>query len=189
MSRRRIRRAPPRRQRGLALLVAMLMLALMMYVGTTTMETAIVEQKVGASMRDRTATFEGAEAAGLQSIQRLRALVAQGRGDPDESAGRYFGGMLPPAGGGAPTNSDNMSTGFWWQYGMPETNSIETTLVSSMPNVARARYLIERLAIDDEGEPSSPSTYPLNYNRLTVFGGGDGSAEVLVQTTLVTLPK
>ena len=183
------RRAAARpRQRGVALLVAMLLLALMMVVGSSSLETAIVEYKVAGNMRDRSASFEGAEAATLQSIARLRQMVATGTSEPMESGGLYYGGRLPA--GGSVTEIDSGSLKFWRSWGMPDDDStIETLLPHSIAHVDKSRYVIERLAIDDEGEPSGPTTYPLSYSRLTVFGKGDAAAEVLLQATLVTLPK
>jgi type IV pilus assembly protein PilX len=184
------RRTLPRRaQRGFALLIAMLLLALMMLVGAGTLESAIVEQKVAGGMRDRSAAFEGAEAAALQSFAQLRQFVASGVGEPTGTGGRYFGGSLPPADGGSAVDSDNASTRFWRSWGMPEHSTLQTALPESIANVEGVRYVIERLPIDDEGEPSGAATYPLNYSRITVFGKGEGAAEVLIQTTLVTVPK
>jgi Tfp pilus assembly protein PilX len=178
------------RQRGVALLVAMLLLALMMVVGSSSLESAIVEYKVAGNLRDRSASFEGAEAATLQSFARLRQLIASGSSEPIESGGLYYGGRLPPVGGGSVTEVDSGSLKFWRVWGMPDNDTtIQTLLPQSIANVAKSRYVIERLAIDDEGEPAGPTTYPLNYSRLTVFGKGDAAAEVLIQATLVTLPK
>jgi Tfp pilus assembly protein PilX len=185
------RRTPLRpRQRGIALIVAMLLLALMMVVGSSSLESAIVEYKVTGNLRDRSASFEGAEAATLQSFARLRQLVASGSSEPIESGGLYYGGRLPPVGGGSVTEADSGSLKFWLAWGMPDNETtIQSLLPQSIANVAKSRYVIERLAIDDEGEPAGPSTYPLNYSRLTVFGKGDAAAEVLIQATLMTLPK
>ncbi len=180
---------PARRQRGIALLISLLLLAVMMVVGSNAMELAIVEYRVGAGMRDRAATFEGTESAGLQSFARLRSMIATGSGSCDNTNGRYEGGRLPTGSEGTPTDSDAVSPRFWATYGMPASYAVSTDLVSSMANVTGARYLIECLPIDDEGEPASAATYPLLYYRMTVFGGGDASAEVLLQSTLVTLPK
>ncbi|MEI7445065.1 MAG: PilX N-terminal domain-containing pilus assembly protein [Burkholderiales bacterium] len=178
-----------RPQRGFVLMFALVLLAVMMLVGSGTIETAVSEFRVGAAMRDRASTFEGTEAAALQSFSRLRTLIATGGASCDNSAGRYSGGVLPALGSGTPTDSDAASTAFWMRYGVPSTYSISTSLPTGLVNVNATRYLIECLQIDDEGEPASPSTYPLQYYRLTVFGGGNASAEVLLQTTLVTLPK
>jgi Tfp pilus assembly protein PilX len=178
------------RQRGVALLVAMLLLALMMLVGSSSLESAIVEYKVSGNMRDRSAAFEGAEAATLQSFARLRQLVATGSSEPTDSGGLYYGGRLPPSGGGSVTESDSGSLRFWRDWDMNvNSTTMETLLPKSIANVQTSRYVIERLANDDEGEPAGPTTYPLNYSRLTVFGKGDAAAEVLIQATLVTLPK
>jgi type IV pilus assembly protein PilX len=187
-SRRRASARP--RQRGVALLVAMLLLALMMVVGSSSLESAIVEYKVTGNMRDRSASFEGAEAATLQSFARLRQLVATGNSEPIESGGLYYGGRLPAVGGGSVTEIDSGSLKFWRTWGMPDDDTtMQTLLPQTIAHVDKSRYVIERLAIDDEGEPSGPTTYPLNYSRLTVFGKGEAAAEVLLQATLVTLPK
>ena len=186
-SRRLVR--PPAAQRGVALLIAMLLLALMMLVGTGSLESAIVEHKVSGSMRDRSASFEGAEAATLQSFSQLRQLVASGSGEPVETGGHFYGGRLPPSGSGAVAESNTAALKFWRSWGMPTDGSMQTTLPESITNVDTTRYVIERMMIDDEGEPAGTATYPLNYSRLTVYGKGDAAAEVLLQSTLVTLPK
>jgi Tfp pilus assembly protein PilX len=186
-SRRLVR--PPAAQRGVALLIAMLLLALMMLVGTGSLESAIVEHKVSGSMRDRSASFEGAEAATLQSFAQLRQLVASGSGEPVETGGHFYGGRLPPSGSGAVAESNTAALKFWRSWGMPTDGSMQTTLPESITNVNNTRYVIERMLIDDEGEPAGPTTYPLIYSRITVYGKGDAAAEVLLQSTLVTLPK
>lgn len=179
----------PRAQRGFALMFALLMLALMMLVASGTVETAVSEFRVVAAMRDRASTFEGSEAAALQSISKLRQMIATGSASCDNTAGRYAGGVLPAGNSGTPTDSDAASTEFWMRYGVPAAYSISSALPTGLLNVSAARYLIECLEVDDESEPVSPWTYPLNYYRLTIFGGGQAGAEVLLQTTLVTLPK
>jgi hypothetical protein len=119
------------RQRGVALLVAMLLLALMMVVGSSSLESAIVEYKVTGNMRDRSASFEGAEAATLQSFARLRQLVATGNSEPIESGGLYYGGRLPAVGGGSVTEIDSGSLKFWRTWGMPDDDTTMQTLLPS----------------------------------------------------------
>ena len=181
-------RPPAAAQRGAALLMALLMLAVMLLVGGTALDTAQVEQRVAANLRDRAAAFEGAEAAALQSLARINWLVATGRGQPDGSPGYYFGGRLPV--GQLPiAEVDNASTRFWTTMALSEANSIAGSLGSGAPGVPAGRFLIERLQSDDEGEPTSPSTYTLVYNRVTVLAPGATGANVMLQSIQVGLPQ
>ncbi len=181
-------RAPAASQRGAALLMALLLLAVMLVVGGTALETAQVEQRVAANLRDRAAAFEGAEAAALQSLARIEWLSTTGRGQPDESPGYYFGGRLPY--GASPiAEVDNAPAGFWTGMSMSASNSLAGSLGSGAPGMAAGRFLIERLQNDDEGEPTSPSTYPLVYSRVTVWAPGASGANVMLQSIQVGLPQ
>jgi Tfp pilus assembly protein PilX len=182
----RLRRAPVTAQRGAALLMALLLLAVMLVVGGTALDTAMVEQRVAANLRDRAAAFEGAEAAALQSIARIDRLTMTGRGQPDQSPGYYYAGRLSV--GGSITEVDNAPTQFWNAWSMNESNSIAGSLGSGASGLQSGRYLIERLQIDDEGEPTSASTYPLVYSRVTILAPGAIGANVMLQSILVGLP-
>lgn len=175
--------APPRRrQRGVALIVAMLLLAIMLVMGTTSLETALVEYKIAANIRDRGETFERAEAGTLHSLSLLRTLVASGRGAPGSITGFVPGGELLDVGHtGLP--QDTASAVFWTKFPLSRANGVVTPLVDDLV------YVIERLPNDDEAEPAGPGTYLPSFNRVTAWSKSDTGANVHLQATLVTLPE
>ena len=171
-------------QRGAALMLALLLLAVMLVVGGTALDTAQLEHRVAANMRDRAAAFEGAEAAALESIARIDWLAMTGRGQPDQSAGYYYGGRLSVS--GAITEVDAAAGDFWSTWKMDGANSISGSLGAGATHAGR--YLIERLQIDDESEPTSATTYPLVYSRVTIWAPGSNGANVMLQSIVVGLP-
>jgi type IV pilus assembly protein PilX len=180
-------RAGARRQRGAALLIALLLLSLMLGLGSTALDSANVDQRLAANLRDRAAAFEGAEAGALHALAHLRWLTATGRGQPDDSAGYYRGGALPRD--GAITSEDSAAARFWADWRMDEDNSRASGLGSGLAGAAPGRYLIERLAVDDEGEPADAASYPLSFSRITVWGPGGNGANVLLQAIYVGVPE
>jgi hypothetical protein len=72
---------------------------------------------------------------------------------------------------------------------MDEGNSLGSGLGAGLAGVAPGRYLIERLAVDDEGEPADAATYPLQFSRVTVWGTGAHGANVLLQAIYVGVPE
>ncbi len=186
--RRPARRAGARRQRGAVLLVALLLLALMLALGSGALETALVEQRVSSNLRDRGAAFETSEATALAAHGRVRWLIANGRGQPDNTAGWYEAGTLPASGGGLAA-VDNAGLKFWSSFSMGADNSLSSGLTAAAPGQPAGRFLIERLEADDETEPASASTYQITYNRVTVWAPGNGGANVMVQTVFVGLPE
>lgn len=178
------------RQRGAALLIALLMLALMLSLGTTAMNAALVDQRVASSLRDRAVAMESAEAASLAAAARLLGLTASGAGQPDDRAGYYRAGLIRTAGGGGSlTVVDNAPARFWSTFELDANNTMSTSLSSTLGTLPPGRYLIERLEVDDEGEPASATTYPLTFSRVTVLGEGENRASVLLQAVYVGLPE
>jgi Tfp pilus assembly protein PilX len=173
-------------QRGAALMFALLMVAVMLVVTGTALETAQTEMRVAANMRDRNAALEGAEAAALQSIAHLDRLAMSGRGQPDNSAGYYLSGQIPVD--GVISEVDNAPSDFWHGFGLTEGNSFTGSLVSGASGQSPGRYLIERLQADDEGEPTSATAYPLVYSRVTVWAPGGQGANVTLQTIVRGVP-
>lgn len=197
-ARRRAPRPLPRRQRGAALLVALLLLALMLALGTNSLESVHVEQRVAANLRDRTVAFERAEAAALAAYSRLLWMTRNGQSQPSGAAGHYSGGLLPPdRGGGAPTPVDSASAAFWADWTMLNSNSflidgnygVGAGGSTSAPDARTGRFVVERLEADDESEPASPTTYPVTFTRVTVSGPGENGANVLLQTVFMGLPE
>lgn len=180
-------RARAHRQRGAALLIALLLLSLMLGLGSSALDSANVDQRLAANLRDRAAAFEGAESGALHALAHLRWLTATGRGQPDDSAGYYRGGALPRNGTIRP--EDSAAARFWSDWRMDEGNSRASGLGAGLATAAPGRYLIERLPVDDEGEPADAATYPLSFSRITVWGSGGNGANVLLQAIYVGVPE
>jgi hypothetical protein len=118
----------------------------------------------------------------------LRAEVLNGVGAPDNSAGYYYGGVIP-IGGVITNNVDTMSLGFWQGYTLDPTNSMGLTMPTLQMSSATGRFLMERMRFDDETEPSSPTIYNVYFNVLTARAGGVNGGLTAQQATLVTIPR
>lgn len=178
-----------RQQRGAALLVAMLLLALMLVLGVSSMESGIVQEKQSANMRDRTVAFENSEAAMRLGMDYLKNQILNGTSAPDNSPGYYYGGAVP-VGGTINPSTDTATFDFWDGYTMDSVNSRKSTTMAPLKQTTdQGRFMIERMRFDDESEPASPTIYNIYFNVLTSRADGANGARVSQQSTLVTIPR
>ena len=170
----------------------------MLALGTNSLESVNVEQRVAANLRDRAVAFERAEAAGLASYSRLLWMSRNGQAQPNGLGGHYEGGRMPSGGGsGTVADVDSVSAKFWTDWSMAGGNSftigddygVGAGGSTSALSARTGRFVIERLEADDEGEPASPTTYPVTFSRVTVSGPGENDGNVLLQSVFMGLPE
>ena len=164
-----------RNQRGMTLLVGLVLLVMLMVVSIIGFRNTTLSTRMTGNAMDRNISFQSAENAGKEALQ-----VIESGGFGIAHAGHY-GTPLPGAG----------STNFWTQG--PGTSVSVASCTSTTPfswkscaasvgtryagSAENARYSIELLSTEASGG-STVSTYRVT-SRST---GGSGDAEVVLQT-------
>lgn len=169
----------PRRQRGVSLLVALILLVLMTVLGLAALRTTSLQEHMSANMIDRTAQFQAAESA----LRQAETAITNGVTVP--SNGCSAGVCATPVAGAADRWLDSSFTGWQSSNGTGNRDSAITT-----------RYIIEYMGdgaygpncnVSQSTEASDINCDMLRY-RITASSAGTGRANVLLQTNFVT-PK
>lgn len=169
--------APPDRQRGVVLAVALIMLVVITLLGVSAMQVTSLEERMAGNMRDRSLAFQAAEAA-LRDGERLLAQVALPAFDG--SNGLY----QAPAVGDPPVwmqaDGRPQDAAFW--------NANGRTYAGTVAGVAaQPRYVIEEIArLPGPGESVEAGTPipDITYYRVTARAtGGSATAVVVLQST------
>jgi len=168
-----------KRQNGVALIAALLLLAVMLTFGTVSMESALTEQSIAAQLHDLNQAFEAAESTSNEALYQLRNLTADGKNQPENETGYYIMGNK-----GSTSQKFNIrglsqaSNNFWLFADFNDKNSFSTEKVvfisTSEKNkkTPQNRYVIERIQDSQEGEPVSQSNYFMTYSRVSTRGTG-----------------
>ncbi|MBL0942881.1 MAG: pilus assembly protein [Hydrogenophaga sp.] len=167
-----ISRLPHRdRQRGVVLIVALVLVAIMALVGLNAMRSVSLEERMAGHSYDRSLSFQAAEAA----LREAEALVALNKPTP---TGSCAAGLCP-----APLPTDTprwLDTTF---AGWQNAATVTSGAIGVTP-----QYFVEYLGNTFECEPGSPSTTAdCKRYRITARSnaGADRSA-VMLQSTYAT---
>lgn len=179
-------REPMRHQQGMALIVSLVLLLALTIIGLTAARSASVEQRMTTNELDKQRAFQASEAALLATENGLLAgkwTNFQPVGSSSASAGLYALDTASP-----PT------TPLWQTIDWTNTSNYLTydgITGQSLPSVAvQPKIIIEQLP--STAAPGQSLTAPqygagtaqINVYRITVLGtGGDGDAQVMLQTT------
>jgi type IV pilus assembly protein PilX len=149
-------------QRGVVLVVALVLLAIMALVGLNAMRSVSLEERMTGHTYDRSVSFQAAEAA----LREAEAMVALNK---PVAGGACAAGVCP-----AP-----LSTFAGWQNAATVTSGS----VSLTP-----QYFVEYLGNTFECEPGSPSTSTdcKRYRITARSNAGADRASVMVQSTYAT---
>jgi len=176
---------PAQRQRGAALIVALIMLLLLTIIGVAGMRDNQLQEKMTGSSEDRAEAFQAAEAA-------LRAGEAEVQGSNgtytgscsvgtcywDYQTNGYTSSSLMRTTGRncSSTNSTCTEAAFWAQYAWTTSTNSKVYAGTGLTEVAsQPRYVIERL-------PQSYSTVPSTLNANSSLG----SSAKTIQDFLIT---
>lgn len=164
---RRLLEAP---QRGIALLLALVVLLLVTILGLVGLESAVLELRMAGAQREYALAYQAAQGALNDGERVLKGLSAADLASfEDNRAGRYL-----PAPPGAPSRASAVD----WS-----SNAVLTPATAlGAPVQRQPRYLLEYLGPEDGGT--------LHRFRMTARGyGAEGGLEVTVQRILgLTLP-
>ena len=166
---------PSKRQQGVALIVALIMVVIMSLLGLAGVRMIFQEERMVSYSYDRTLTFQAAEAA----LREAENGIVQVKPEPLTGAcssftsGIYAVQACPPPTAGAATPRWLDSTFTGWA----NATTVGTGTLAITP-----RYFVEYLG---SGFPCGldPSAPPVcKRYRVTARAGGSGRAEVMVQS-------
>lgn len=159
-----------RRQQGVVLVVALVLLAIMALVGLNAMRSVSLEERMAGHTYDRSVSFQAAEAA----LREAEAFVATNRPEPTACNA----GVCPaPAASDTPRWLDNTFTG--WR----SATTLNNAGVSITP-----QYLVEYLGNTFECEPGSAATTSdcKRYRITARSNAGADRSVVIVQSMFAT---
>ena len=180
------------RQRGVVLVIALILLAIITLLGIAVMHTTVTEERMAGNMRDRSLAFQAAEAAlreGERYLSPENNLVLP---TFDGTQGRY---LLAATGQPVWLKADGtlQDATFW---GVDDNVRIYPTEAGSQALAgvsAQPRYVLENISacrpgVGDSWVLGSCEQQPVFY-RVTARGvGGSPNAVVTLQTTFKRLP-
>jgi type IV pilus assembly protein PilX len=174
------------RQKGAVLVISLIMLLLLTLIGTSSIQTSSLEEKMAGNIRDEDLAFQAAETA-LRAAEAVVAtnppafsVVANGTG----STGLYttIGATL----------TDPL--GFWKTVDWSSTTAVATYSGGTLNNISSVpRYIIEELPTSSGGSSTSSggsleaattsSTTSISWYRVTAHGtGGTTNSVALLQS-------
>lgn len=178
----------PQKQRGVVLIIGLIMLLLMTIVGLAAIRGTGLQESMAGNMRDRNLSFQAAE-AGLRVGEEfvfdnnVTLLTFDGTTSwqlPDQNK--------PTAGSGPIQNWDAAR----WAA---DANPVDASMnLDSIASADRPRYVVEKVVVSalsaarqdgsGVGLESLSATEPPEYYRVTSLGiGGTGTSESIVQTS------
>ena len=176
---------PPGRQKGAILIFCLVFLLVLTMMGVTSMESAVLEERMAGNMQDQNAAFQAAETS-LQAAENW--LLAQ-RFWPATSDDGSTTVWVRDA-----TDPDDADSVYWWQdadrddTAWWEDNAIAVDGVDGVST--QPRYVIEELSEISTGQSIAIGTGQESrvrvFHRVTARGTGVGeSAVVQLQSTFV----
>ncbi|MDO9434346.1 PilX N-terminal domain-containing pilus assembly protein [Hydrogenophaga sp.] len=162
-------RASLRRQSGIALVVALILLVIMTLVGLSAMRTVTLEEKMAAQTFDRSLSFQAAEAA----LREAEAVVEATVPTPAALAGCVAGICGSPNSSALERWADSSFTG--WQ---------NAAAVSNGPISITPQYIVEYLGATFPCMPGSPAagTDCKRYRITARSNAGNDRAVVTLQS-------
>jgi type IV pilus assembly protein PilX len=173
----------PKRQRGIVLLLGLIVLLVMTLIGLSAARSTLLEERMSGSTVDSHVAFQAAEAALRAGELNLQVPVLA---EFNNTGGRYKALEY--------THPDQVPR--WQQWAGPSeatnwnSNAITYTGMSDAPaplNQASARYYLEEFPLVYSPGESLAADMPvdeLGFYRITARGVGiSGAASVILQTT------
>ena len=144
-------------QRGVSLVVVLLLLMVMTILGVTAVRTSNMQEKMSGNERDRGLAFEAAEAALRDAERDIRGNISAASPFAVDCTG---GLCLPPAGGASVATSVNWESAVPREYGTASGAGAYPVAVARTP-----RYVVELL-------PDMPAPPGETLNMRATVGGG-----------------
>lgn len=171
------------RQRGVALVVVLVLLLVVTLLALASLRNALLEERMSASVLDRSLAFQAVEAA----LREGEALAAT-RPMPAAGSGCVAGLCSKPDPDVPGDNARWLATGFWADgSGTWREATVDLGAVTTKP-----RFVVELL---DSGLPSSGECTTsidvspdascfgtVNHYRITAYSQAEGRADVMIQS-------
>jgi type IV pilus assembly protein PilX len=163
------------RQSGAALIISLIFLLLMTMLGTSSMRTATMQERMSGNLRDYNLGFQGAEAA-LRGAEQYLRDTGGALPDFDDTGGHYV------------VNSPTRPK--WYGNTINDGNGFITYPADIYGTSARPRYFIERLSTARPAGTDTETGVPIDeifYFRITAVGYGgavDGGGTPLTAVVL-----
>lgn len=171
-------RAVARAQRGIALVIGLILLVIMLVLGLASVRLMSNEEKMVGYTYDRTLAFQAAEAA----LREAEMLVEEVKPTPASGACTdFFSGTFavracpPPAAADPPRWLDASFT-HW----------ASATAVGTGTTVITPQYVVEFLGAAFPCGPSPTDTPACRRYRITAKAGATGRAQAMVQSVYAT---
>lgn len=176
----------PKKQRGMVLVIGLIMLLLMTIVGLAAIRGTGLQESMAGNMRDRNLSFQAAEAGlrvGEEFVSQNGVEQLEFNGTPSwQLPDQNKPGLIPV---------QNWDAARWANDGNPVDASMQ---LSSISAANRPRYVVEKVVVSTlsaarqdgsgVGLGSLESTEPPEYYRVTSLGiGGTGTSQSIVQTS------
>ena len=182
------RPGPPRRarQQGVVLVVVMVLLLVAMLLALANIRNTLLEERMSASVMDRSLAFQAAEAA-LREGER----IAAGRPLPAAGSGCANGLCSKPDPDDAADNARWDAAGFWDDA----SGKWREATVKVGDQTVKPRFIVELLesGLPATGEcttsidvsPDATCFGTVNHYRITAYSHAEGRADVMLQSIYV----
>lgn len=189
MSAGRLHDVPPRsaRERGVALVIVLVLLLVVTLLALASLRSALLEERMSASVLDRSLAFQAVEAA-------LREGEAYAAARPVPTASGCVAGLCSKPDPAVPgDNARWRAAGFWadasgtWREATVDLGGV----------TAKPRYIVELLdsGLPTSGEcttsidvsPDATCFGSVNHYRITAYSQAEGRADVMIQS-IYTVP-
>jgi len=171
----------PRRQRGAILVFCLVFLSILTVMGTSGMETTVLEERMSSNMRDYTLAFQSAESSLKNAEAWLLGQATLPIVSVDGSTRVWSEDAMDPSG------TDGK---YWWDHANIDStwwtaNAFAITGVAGV--AAQPTYIIEEYRTVDTGESLEfGSSRSRTFHRITARGVGvNPNTAVSVQSTFV----
>jgi len=172
----------PHKQRGIALVISLIMLLMMTLLGLSAMNTSLMEEKMAGNSRDVELAFQAAETA-LRDAEIWLADQVNEPADTSTGTNRVWSpdSLDPDTGNAVSWWQEPQRNKVWWDASTAEYATTIININSKPRNVIEYREFIPDTLLIGEGSTSDEG---MTYYQVTARGtGGSDQARVLIQTT------
>lgn len=171
----------PRRQRGAILIFCLVFLSILTVMGTSGMETTVLEERMSSNMHDHTLAFQAAESSLKNAEAWLLGQASLPMVSGDGSTTVWSADAMDPSA------TDGK---YWWDHANIDTPwwTANADAIAGVAGVAaQPSYIIEEYRTVDNGESLEfGSTRSRTFHRITARGVGvNPNTAVRVQSTFV----
>jgi len=182
----------PSRQRGVTLIVALILLAIMSLMAVTTLRATVMQERMSANTFDRDLAFQAAE-AGLRMGERQAEKWARESIDASTTAcpsAKTDSGLYVNVNPAANCKPWEGSTSLWHEAKNDKYDADEGTLAFATSGLSLSpAYIVELISVHASCNPATPGAGDSQCKRFRVTATSDasgGRARVILQSIYAT---